>query len=482
MDLQTLRSELGLETHGKVVTEFDPAPLGLVTFRVHGTKKPWEVIPMLGNPLMSRTDIIGSSDSDPYFWKKGTFRGVEDYGWAGDGSGYGCFTQRGDGTGFMRLVWTTAMPAVAKGIDDKSVGRPDHPDQFAALQIGAVPTKTMSAQGLAYWSVTLPTTDGAQIDLSLWVRAKDVKAARENGGLFVTVEFCDETGQNVTRQYLVGADDGQKAAGADFATGDYAYKQLKGTVTAPSGARWFKMGFGLRDCTGWMAFSDADIQTRPGMPQEVARKVLPIDASKFAWTVCDLTGLLNRPLADESGSGGKVGWTDQGPLMDLRNLLAGDYTYNDVAFHVAKGNACFIMKNKFRPSQNLPDGGKVDLKARADVLAFLHTGGWIYANVSQAMYIIHYDDGTKVEIPIVGGRNIFDWVASPDHAADLKYDPAYGLLLPATTVASPQFVRVTVWTLLWKNPHPDKTIASLEIKGANQGAPGLIAVSRGVAK
>jgi hypothetical protein len=36
--------------------------------------------------------------------------------------------------------------------------------------------------------------------------------------------------------------------------------------------------------------------------------------------------------------------------------------------------------------------------------------------------------------------------------------------------------------VLWKNPHPDKPIASLEIKGANEGAPGLIGVSRGVAK
>jgi hypothetical protein len=84
-----------------------------------------------------------------------------------------------------------------------------------------------------------------------------------------------------------------------------------------------------------------------------------------------------------------------------------------------------------------------------------------------------------VEIPIIGGRNILDWVAPADRAEEIKYDQGLGLLLPATTVASPQFVHVTVWTLLWKNPHPDKEIASLEIKGENQGIPGLIGVSRG---
>jgi hypothetical protein len=36
--------------------------------------------------------------------------------------------------------------------------------------------------------------------------------------------------------------------------------------------------------------------------------------------------------------------------------------------------------------------------------------------------------------------------------------------------------------LLWKNPHPEKEIASLEVKGENQGIPGLIAVSRGITK
>ena len=31
--------------------------------------------------------------------------------------------------------------------------------------------------------------------------------------------------------------------------------------------------------------------------------------------------------------------------------------------------------------------------------------------------------------------------------------------------------------LLWKNPHPDKQIVALEVKGEGQGIPGLLAVS-----
>ena len=69
-------------------------------------------------------------------------------------------------------------------------------------------------------------------------------------------------------------------------------------------------------------------------------------------------------------------------------------TYNGVPFRVAKGNACFIMKNKYRPSENLPAGGQVELKAKADVLAFLHSGG-LNRDIQHATYVIHYADGTQ---------------------------------------------------------------------------------------
>jgi hypothetical protein len=96
--------------------------------------------------------------------------------------------------------------------------------------------------------------------------------------------------------------------------------------------------------------------------------------------------------------------------------------------------------------------------------------------------VIHYEDGQQVEIPLIGGRNIFDWTLSPAVLEGLKYDPELGFTQHAVTVPVPKFVSAYVWMTLWKNPRPDKRIASLEVKGENQGIPGLIAVSRGVAK
>jgi hypothetical protein len=221
-----------------------------------------------------------------------------------------------------------------------------------------------------------------------------------------------------------------------------------------------------------------EISLPVGMLQSLGKR--PVE--KYDWRIADISRLLNRPLADDVDNDGKGGWTDQGPTADLRNLQAGDCKFNGVPFRVQSGNACFIMKNKHRPSENLPASGKVDLKGKADMLAFLHSGGWIDVNVKQATYVIDYADGTKVEIPVIGGKNILDWVGPTDAADAVKYDPVMGLILPAVNVTCPQFGRATVWMVLWKNPHPEKPIASLEVIGANEGIPGLIAVSLGVAK
>jgi hypothetical protein len=140
------------------------------------------------------------------------------------------------------------------------------------------------------------------------------------------------------------------------------------------------------------------------------------------------------------------------------------------------------MRSPRRPAGNLPERGVVKIGARADALAFLHSGGWIAGDVQHARYVIHYADGSKVEIPLVGGRNILDWTAPAEAPTGAAYDPALGYTRAAVSVPSHRFVTVHVWMTLWVNPHPEKAIASLEIVGANQGIPGLIAVSRGAAR
>ena len=68
-----LRREVGQEIHGKVIERFDPAPLGLVTFRIPGATKAWEAVPMIGNPTAQRVDALQAGRDCPYFWRRGQF-------------------------------------------------------------------------------------------------------------------------------------------------------------------------------------------------------------------------------------------------------------------------------------------------------------------------------------------------------------------------------------------------------------------------
>ena len=216
-DLAGLRAELGQEMHGKVVEKFDPAPLGLVTFRVHGTRKPWEPIPMFGNPTAKRGDIVRNS-ADFYFWNRGTFQDAYRDKWRCDGfGGMGGFARGGRQDGFIRQLYVSGIgptevypgAKVDKGVDDPTAAR----SNGVCLQVSSAPGKTISAEGYGFWSVDLPTTDGAKIDLSLWVRASKVRAAAPGGGVYAVAEFRDATGQNVSRQFLAGGAGDAKPAG-----------------------------------------------------------------------------------------------------------------------------------------------------------------------------------------------------------------------------------------------------------------------------
>ena len=124
-------------------------------------------------------------------------------------------------------------------------------------------------------------------------------------------------------------------------------------------------------------------------------------------------------------------------------------------------------------------------KRQRDITCFVHgvagDRGHRY-HVRHATYVIHYADGQKIEIPVIAGKNIFDWTTPPTVLEGLKHDPALGFTQHALTVPVHPFVSAYIWMTLWKNPRPDKQIVALEVKGENQGIPGLIGVSLGVAK
>jgi len=268
LSLETLRAEVGEEMHGKVAEDFDPAQLGLVTFRVAGTKREWEPVPMFGNPDCTRGDVL-SNYPETYFWRRGTFEEEKPDGWRGVPVTHvagGAFTW-GQTQGIVRLMDTSGIEYVRNypgGLVEASIDDPNaaHSDSMC-LQAAAIPDETVSPEGVGYWGVSLPTVDGAKIDVGLWLKASGVEA-ENGGGVYVFAEFCDATGQHRQREYVVGASDGGEIARPECASGSYEMRRLEASVTAPEGARWFRLAMGLRHCRGVASFDDIEIHTEPG--------------------------------------------------------------------------------------------------------------------------------------------------------------------------------------------------------------------------
>ncbi|WP_294483100.1 hypothetical protein [uncultured Victivallis sp.] len=96
-------------------------------------------------------------------------------------------------------------------------------------------------------------------------------------------------------------------------------------------------------------------------------------------------------------------------------------------------------------------------------LYFLHTAGW-GNNSLCGYYRIRYSDGSSVDYPLTGGKNIADW------------------WMPKNLPEAPVGIRrigadgheIGFYVAKWQNPHPDKTIASIDFYAASRNDEGEV--------
>ena len=82
---------------------------------------------------------------------------------------------------------------------------------------------------------------------------------------------------------------------------------------------------------------------------------------------------------------------------------------------------------------------------------------------------IHYDDGSTCDIALTSGQNIDDWW-DPRDVPEAKL---------AWTGRRDDGVKVGAYLMRWQNPHPDKTIVSIDFikRSPDSGIPILLAVT-----
>jgi len=204
----------------------------------------------------------------------------------------------------------------------------------------------------------------------------------------------------------------------------------------------------------------------------------------YKYTQLDISKQANRGYYDEVAGDGKGGWTDQGE-NDMRYFLIDHYGKvggMDVSTGKFPAEATFLDR-PFKLVNPKDNGDRAvitlrgqghDLAApasvngivancKADKLWFLQSECWAtnakYKEV-QARYMIHYSDGSSEVFPLREGVEIADWWdMKPLAAARAGWTGRNG-------VHAPVGMYVTEWT----NPHPDKTISTIDIEGNITGA------------
>jgi len=190
----------------------------------------------------------------------------------------------------------------------------------------------------------------------------------------------------------------------------------------------------------------------------------------------DLSGYANRTLADDVPDDGKGGWTDQGPDADLRMFKPGRHRFNGVPFTVSAPKSCIVLASRFRRG-GAPKKVTIRIGRKANALYFLQSSAWT-SNKTHGSYVVRYEDGREIHIPLVGGVNLRDWAANnPEEPFDLE-SGTYTTV--AWTGKGKRFAKASLYMMQWVNPNPGKVVKEVEIVSANSAVLILAGLTLGV--
>lgn len=180
-------------------------------------------------------------------------------------------------------------------------------------------------------------------------------------------------------------------------------------------------------------------------------------AAEGHFQTLDLKPIVNMDWRDEVGGDGKGGWTDQGD-NDLRQIVVGRHEWLGIPFELIDpsrngGKAVLTLGSKKFLAGPLSATARFGGTARS--LYFLQAAAW--SGGQMATFVVRYQDGTAVEIPIRDKEEIMNWWY-PTHG------PKYRA---AVHVPNAQTDDVGLVAFGWENPQPEKGIREIEFKSLN---------------
>jgi hypothetical protein len=159
-------------------------------------------------------------------------------------------------------------------------------------------------------------------------------------------------------------------------------------------------------------------------------------------------------------------------LRGLSDLPSGIIPLQDVPFKIDEivqlcGVGVRADSSKFPKSiEGIP------VKRKCARLHFLHSTGWTMPKNTQiGAYVVHYDDASHEEIPIVFGIDMRDWLFSPKDPTSTNNAAWYSM-------TSPMRENFRLYQSTWTNSKPDVTVKAIDfVSYGTKCAPFLLAIT-----
>jgi hypothetical protein len=206
------------------------------------------------------------------------------------------------------------------------------------------------------------------------------------------------------------------------------------------------------------------------------------------------------PLGDRCNAflTAEKGW----PLMktDLAHFPVGEQrfagvTYDVRDFRTSPLPACVMLAGPGTKADLPKSVTGIPVGKKADALFFLHT--FLRAKEWQPRgeektppvvfaYVVHYADGSSVEVPVRYERGVGNFLSSQP-AGVAEASVAWAAPFPNDPEKKDPPRQAVVYQMMWKNPRPGDAIQSVDLKydekaGNQYGAPVLLGITAGMAE
>jgi len=163
------------------------------------------------------------------------------------------------------------------------------------------------------------------------------------------------------------------------------------------------------------------------------------------------------------------------PDNSFAELSEGSLSFKGIPFQI--GHRYIQLAGKY--VQNCPDAVRdIRLGRKAAKVHFLHGTTHTQDILGQeiATYTFHYADGTTESMPVVTGRHLREWWCGPSdkQRRATRAEIAWSGTNPA---ASEKGQTIIAYHCCWKNPCPEKTIATIDVVRTHVTKPSLFCLA-----